>query len=413
MPKYNVVIRNNQGASKKVMLSGPSEEVVSDSVKKQGFSVASIHRIEDASGGKSAAKNKGLNFNIDLFEKPIKMLDIKNFTIQFSVLLSAGISLLRALTILSSDCSHPKLKKCLEDIADKVSKGSTFYNALSKYEKEFGSTYIAMVKAGEVSGQLDKILVSLATYIEKKDKVKQKVKKAMMYPILALTFALTICTGLLVFVVPRFVKIFQDQGQELPGPTKAVMAISQYITGQWYVIIGVVVAIAAAFIALNKNPSTKIMLEKIYLKIPMFGTMIKKASVERLSRIWALLTEANLEILESFKIIQEVMDYKLYKNAIKDVSESLSKGKTISFVLAKYDIFPDLLKQLVQVGEETGKMEAVLNKVADFYEEELDNEIEGLLSLIEPALIMVLGVLVGGIVIALYLPVFSMAGGVG
>jgi type IV pilus assembly protein PilC len=332
------------------------------------------------------------------------------FTRQFSVMIDAGLPLVQCLDILATQHENPIFQKVLFDIKSSVEGGSTFADALQKHPKVFDSLFVNLVAAGEVGGILDTILNRLSAFMEKNEKIKGKVKGAMSYPVAVIGIALVIVTGLLIFIVPVFEEMFKDFGQSLPAPTQFIVTLSNIIKYSWYYVIIFAIAFVVFIKQVRKRPRGKFFIDKLLLKVPAFGDLLKKTAVARFSRTLGTMMSSGVPILESLELVAKTAGNAVIEDAIMRARTSLSEGKTLAEPLEETGVFPGMVTQMIAVGEQTGAMDTMLSKIADFYEDEVDVAVDTMTSLIEPMLMVFLGVVVGGLVISLYLPIFSIAG---
>lgn len=341
---------------------------------------------------------------------PIKAADITTLTRQLATMLGAGIPLIQAFQILKEGLSHhPLLKQLLSSIEVDVEAGSSFTTALRKYPKYFDNLYCGLVAAGEQSGSLDGMLARLATYLEKTQSLKNKVKKALFYPAIVILVAFIVCTILLVFAVPQFEKVFKSAGAELPLFTQLVINVSHFFGAYWWILIPTVLGLPFA-IYYQKKRSRRFSnyLDKISLKIPILGDILQKAITARTARTLATLFAAGVPLVEAFEGVALATGNNEYEKAVLSVRDEVAKGGKIHHAIRATGRFPTMMVQMVAIGEESGTLDSMLNKAAAIYEEEVDTLVEGLSSLLEPIIIVVLGVFVGSLVIAMYLPIFKL-----
>jgi len=358
--------------------------------KKAGFSLSSI-------------KIPGLS-------KGVKTKDLVIFSRQFATMIDAGLPLVQCLEILSSQQDNAEFKRILIDVKNSVEGGSTFADALRKHPKAFDDLYVNLIAAGEVGGILDTILNRLSGFLEKAEKLKAKVKSAMTYPVAVIVIACLVVTGLLIWVVPVFEDMFQSFGQALPAPTQIVVNLSQALQHYWWLMIGGIVGIGVFINRSYKTTKGRLVIDTIILKIPVFGDLIRKTAVARFTRTLGTMLSSGVPILEALEIVSKTSGNVVIETAIMKARKSLSEGKTLAEPLIDTKVFPGMVTQMIAVGESTGALDAMLTKIADFYEDEVDSAVDALTSLIEPLLMAFLGVVVGGLVIALYLPIFQIAG---
>ncbi|HPS93039.1 MAG TPA: type II secretion system F family protein [Deltaproteobacteria bacterium] len=350
--------------------------------------------------------------DINLFAKKIKTKDLVVFTRQFSTMISAGLPLVQCLDILSSQQPNPAFKKVLTQIKQDVEGGSTFADALAKHPKVFDSLFVNLVAAGEVGGVLDTVLNRLATYMEKNENLKNKIKSAMTYPIIVLCVAFGVVAILMIFVIPTFQDMFTQFGSALPGPTQFVVNLSNFFRGYWYVMIGVIILLIAGFKQLRKHPKGRFHMDKLALKLPIFGPLLRKVAVAKFTRTLGTMISSGVPIMDGLDITAKSAGNVIVENAIRSVRSAISEGKSMSEPLEQTGIFPGMVVQMISVGEATGAMDQMLGKIADFYDEEVDTAVDTLTSALEPMLMVFLGGIVGFVVVAMYLPIFKMAGAV-
>jgi type IV pilus assembly protein PilC len=363
----------------------------------------------------SITEKKGLLATMNEIKIPglgggIKTKELVIFSRQFATMIDAGLPLVQCLDILSSQQENPEFKKVLFDVKSSVEGGSTFADALKKHPKVFDDLYVNLIAAGEVGGILDTILNRLSGFLEKNEKLKAKIKSAMTYPASVILIACLVVTGLLIWVVPVFEEMFEGFGQALPAPTQIVVNMSEFLQHQWYVLIGVIVAVFVGIKWAYKTKKGRWYLDKLILKTPIFGDLIRKTAVARFTRTLGTMMSSGVPILEGLEIVSKTAGNVVIEDAVMRARTSLSQGKTLADPLMETNVFPGMVTQMIAVGEATGALDAMLSKIADFYEDEVDVAVEALTSIIEPMLMAFLGIVVGGLVIALYLPIFQIAG---
>lgn len=341
-------------------------------------------------------------------KKPITERDIVIFTRQFSTMVDAGLPLVQCLEILGKQADNPSFGEVIMKIKVDIESGSNLSDAMRKHPKVFNSLYSNLVEAGEAGGILDTILSRLANYIEKALALKKKVKSAMVYPGAIITVAFTVVTFLMVFVIPTFATMFSSGGAELPGPTAVVMNVSNFFRNQWYYIIGGPVLLFFLFKKIYSTERGNIEIDRIFLKLPVIGMLIRKVSTAKFSRTLGTLLASGVPLIEGMDICARTSGNKIVEIAILNAIEAIKEGETIAAPLARENVFPAMVIQMIDVGESAGALDAMLSKIADFYDEEVDTAVEGLTALLEPALMVFLGIIVGFIVVAMYLPIFKM-----
>ena len=369
-------------------------------------------RQQRISLSKIKAKPKDLLENIALFQQKVTPKDIVIFTRQLSTMIDAGLPLVQGLEILASQQENKTLKKILLDTKSDVEGGSTFADALKKHPKQFDRLFCNMVAAGEMGGILDDVLKRLADYMEKALRLKRKVKGALTYPIIVLAISALVIGVILIFVIPVFEQMFSEFGGSLPLPTQMVVNLSNFVKSYFLVMIGVVVVMVFLFKKYYKTEKGKRVVDRLILKSPVFGPLLRKVAVAKFTRTLGTLINSGVPILESLNVAAGTADNKMVEEAIYNVRSSISEGRTIAQPLAESGIFPAMVVQMVSVGETTGALDQMLNKIADFYDEEVETAVDALTTMIEPFMIVFLGGTVGSIIIAMYLPIFAMAGAV-
>ena len=341
-------------------------------------------------------------------KKPITERDIVIFTRQFSTMVDAGLPLVQCLEILGKQSDNPSFGEIITKIKTDIESGSNLSDSMRKHPKVFNSLYANLVEAGEAGGILDTILGRLANYIEKALALKKKVKTAMVYPAAIITVAVTVVAFLMVFVIPTFATMFAGGGAELPGPTALVMSISNFFTNQWYYVIGGPILFFILFKKVYATERGKIEIDRFALKLPVFGMLIRKVSTAKFSRTLGTLISSGVPLIEGMDICARTAGNKIVEIAILNSIEAIKEGETIAAPLARENVFPAMVIQMIDVGESAGALDSMLSKIADFYDEEVDTAVDGLTALLEPMLMVFLGIVVGFIVVAMYLPIFKM-----
>jgi type IV pilus assembly protein PilC len=361
----------------------------------------------------TAVKEKGKEIAVPKWGGRVPPQLIAIFTRQFSVMIDAGLPLVQCLEILGSQQEHKAFRRGLIQIRQDVEAGSSLADGMRKHPKIFNDLYTNMVAAGEAGGILDTILQRLAAYIEKAVKLNSQVKSAMIYPVAVISIACIVVAVILWKVIPVFAALFKGLGAELPMPTRVVIALSNFIADFWWLVTLVVVSVVFGLRRYHATYKGKRVLDGILLKVPVFGLLLRKIAVARFCRTLATLTSSGVPILDGLQITAKTAGNSVVEDAIMATRKSVEEGKTISEPLADTDVFPTMVVQMIAVGEQTGALDTMLSKIADFYEDEVDNAVAGLMKLLEPVLIAFLGVAIGGIVIAMYMPMFTLIGQVG
>ena len=395
MPAFTYTARALNGDLRTATIEAPNRDEVVAQLKRQRLNVVKIDEAAVAKKKKSGGK--------------IKMRDIVIFTRQFSTMINAGLPLVQALDILAKQSENPALKDVTNAVVFDVESGHTVADALGKHPKAFSELYVNMVAAGEAGGILDTILMRLATFMEKNDALVRKVKGAMIYPGVISSVAFIAISVLLIFVIPVFEKMFASVGLPLPLPTRVVIAMSNFLRGIGGLI--TVAAVVGGVISLKKYYATndgKLMIDKLMLKAPVLGDVLRKSAVSRFTRTLGTLIGSGVSILDGLEITAKTAGNRVISDAIMESRTSIAGGETISAPLQKSNVFPPMVISMIAVGEQTGGLDEMLSKIADFYDEEVDAAVSNLLSLMEPVMIVFLGVVVGGMVVAMYLPIFDM-----
>jgi type IV pilus assembly protein PilC len=361
-------------------------------------------------------RKKGVEFAINLpfrGEKKVTQKELAIFTRQFATMIDAGLPLVQCLDILGLQQENLSFKKVILKVKEDVESGSTFADALTKHPKVFDALFVNLVAAGEVGGILDTILSRLAEHIEKAMKLAKKIKGAMVYPSTIVAVALIVTVVLLLYVIPIFAKMFSDFGQELPGPTQVVLSLSAFAQKYFLGILVFFFLVGAGIRWYYRQESGRRNIDRLLLRTPVVGSLLQRIAVARFSRTLGTMVSSGVPILDSMDIVAKTAGNKIIEEAILKARGSISEGKTIAEPLMESTVFPPMVTQMVAVGEATGALDTMLNKIADFYDDEVDSAVEALTSLLEPMLMIFLGVVIGGMVIAMYLPVFKLAGVVG
>lgn len=358
-------------------------------------------------------KPKDLFENISFLAPKVTESDIIIFARQFSTMIDAGLPLLQCLEILYSQQENPTFKKQLKHIKESVESGETFADALKKYPKTFNELFINMISAGEAGGILDVILQRLSAYAEKMAKLKKQVKGAMTYPAITLAVAVIVVGIILVFVIPVFEEMFAGMGSALPAPTQMVVGLSNFVVGHiGWMILGLIGAVIL-FRQTYKSKKGRIFLDDMFLRLPVIGILIRKVAVAKFTRTTSTMMSSGVSILEALDIVGKTAGNKIVEFAISDVKVGISEGRSMADPLLESGVFPSMVCSMIAVGESTGALDVMMTKIADFYDDEVDQAVKNLTDMIEPIMLVFLGVVVGGLVIAMYLPIFSMAGAVG
>lgn len=402
MAKFSWEARSKSGSVQKGIMEAQSAAAVEAQLKRYSFTGITIK--EEGKGLKKELKLPGFG------KGKVQTKELVVFTRQFATMIDSGLPLVQCLDILANQQENKTFKDIILSVKENVESGSTFADALKKHPKAFDALYVNLVAAGEVGGILDTILSRLAAYIEKAMKLKKQVKGAMVYPATIMSVAVIVVAVILIFVIPTFAKMFNDFGSDLPAPTKFVIGLSNFFVNYIFLIL---IAIAGIFIAFKKYYSTltgKKKIDQFVLKAPIFGTLVRKVSVARFTRTLGTMISSGVPIMDGLDIVARTAGNKVVEEAVYKVRQAISEGKTMAEPLAECGVFPPMVVQMISVGEATGAMDTMLNKIADFYDDEVDSAVSALTSMMEPLLMVFLGTVVGGLVIAMYLPIFKLAG---
>ncbi|MBW1972672.1 MAG: type II secretion system F family protein [Deltaproteobacteria bacterium] len=382
-------------------------------VKKKGEMEAPDELQQRIIPSKIKKKAKEIEISIPFLKRKTSKKTIAIFTRELSTMINAGLPLIQALEILQNQQEDKNFREVIKKIKEDVEGGSTFAGALKKHPNEFDELFVNLIIAGEEGGLLDTILNRLATYIEKVEALKKKIKSALVYPAIIVSVAVIVVAVLMIFVIPVFDEMFREAGQELPAFTKLVVNLSKFFKGNILFIGIVLIIIVILFRRFYKTEKGRMMIDSLLLKLPVFGILFKKVAVARFTRTLGTLISSGVPILDGLNIVAKTAGNKTIETAIINARSNIAEGQTIADPLERSGVFPLMVTQMIAVGESTGALDAMLQKIADFYEEEVDVAVGTLTSLLEPFLMVFLGVVVGGIVVAMYLPIFKMAGAVG
>ncbi len=402
MPVYKWVGRTRDGTVKKGTMDAPNEGVVNAQLRAQ--------RITPTSVTKSLGDIK---ITIPGFKPKVKTKDLVVFTRQFATMIDAGLPLVQCLDILGTQQDNPTFKEVILKVKEDVEAGNTFADALGRHPQVFDRLYANLVNAGEIGGILDTIMNRLAAYIEKAMNLKKKVKGAMVYPSTVVGVAVIVVAVILIFVIPVFEKMFSGVGKTLPAPTLFVIALSDFLKKYILFILFAVFLFATAIKRVNRTERGQLFFDRILLRSPVFGPLLRKVAVAKFTRTLGTLVSSGVPILEGLDVVAKTAGNRVIELAIQKTRESISEGRTIAEPLKETKVFPPMVVQMIAVGEATGALDQMLGKIADFYDTEVDEAVGALTAALEPLLMVFLGGTIGGLVIAMYLPVFQMAGAVG
>jgi type IV pilus assembly protein PilC len=395
MPMFEYTARAQNGQIQKGQMDVASKDDVSAYLRKNRLILVSV---------REAPKQ----IKLSMGGARVKTRDIVIFTRQFATMINAGLPLVQSLNILASQTENKTLADVTRAVVYDVESGNTLADAFSKHPKAFTALYVNMVAAGEAGGILDTILLRLATFLEKNDALVRKVKGAMIYPGVIMGVAAGAITILLIFVIPTFQTMFASVNLELPLPTRIVIGMSNFLLGYWWAILLTVGGAVFGIRTYYATPAGHLQIDTLMLKAPVLGDVIRKSAVSRFTRTLGTLVSSGVSILEGLEITAKTAGNQVVHNAVMESRQSIAGGETIAAPLERSKVFPPMVISMIAVGEQTGGLDEMLNKIADFYDEEVDVAVSSLISLMEPAMIVILGVVVGGMVVAMYLPIFDM-----
>jgi type IV pilus assembly protein PilC len=401
MPEtFQYKVKDKSGKLVQGSLEAENAQLVVSKLRSMGYVPIEIQQ----QGGSGLQRDLKIPFLTDR----VKLKAVAVFSRQFATMINSGLSLLRSLYILAEQTESKVLAEIVNQVRMDVEKGSSLSQAMSKHPKAFGRLYVSMVRAGEVGGALDSVLMRLADTIEKQVELRRKVKSAMTYPLVVAVLVLTIVTAMLLFVIPMFQGIYQQLGGTLPPPTQLLINISNICRKFWYVIFVVEGGGAFAFRRWINSEEGRKQWDAVKLKLPIFGKLVRKTALARFSRTLSALVRSGVPILESLDIVAETAGNYVVAKAVRETQAAVKRGDPLSKKLEEHPVFPPMVVQMMAVGEETGALDEMLDKIADFYDQEVEATVDALTSLIEPLLIVVMGVCVGGMIISLYLPMFNI-----
>ncbi len=402
MPTFSYKGVKTDGGTVTADITAADERTAARQLRSQGITVQSLAAKKAAGGGLQ------IPF-IDSLFGGVRSKDVSTFTRQFATMISAGLPLVQCLQALGQQAERKRFQEIITRVAADVEGGSTLSEAMARHPKIFDELYVNLVHVGEIGGVLDAMLARLAIYMEKSDALKHRVRTAMIYPILVITVALGVVTFLLIFIIPIFTKFYDQAGVPLPAPTQLVVSLSRFING-WGGVGLVVGAIVGAFLfrMWYRTDQGRLTVDRFLLRAPIFGVLLRKIAVARFTRTLSALISGGVPILDALRITAKTAGNRIVENAVMEARERVTAGQTLGEPLRQSKVFPAMVVQMVQVGEQTGRLDDMLSKVADYYEDEVDVAVSGLTALIEPIMIVFLGIVVGGIVISMYLPIFQV-----
>ena len=406
MPKFKADAVDKSGRRVTRTVDAGSEAEATAALQREGLSVGSIKA--ERSGG--AKRSQGAFFTFDRTKALPKVTgsDLAIFTRQFATMIGAGIPVLECMDVLAQQAEDPGFKRVLNEIIEDVRGGRDLSSSLAEYNRVFDNIYVNMIKAGEASGQLETILVRLAEYMEASVKLKREIKSAMVYPCISLTMIFLVTGFLMIFIIPKFAEIFVQLDVALPAPTRAVLWTSKFIVAWWWIVL---LSLVGLFIALKiwaRTESGGYLIDKMTLKVPVFGPLFQKVALSRFSRTFATLISSGVPMLGALDIVGSTSGNRVIEETVLRCKESVRNGEPLSKPLAESPIFPPMVTRMIAIGERSGALEQLLEKISEFYDEQVSAAVEGLTSMIEPIMIAIMGTLVGGIVISVFLPIVKI-----
>jgi type IV pilus assembly protein PilC len=408
MPNFTAQVRDSTGTARKRKIEANNLREARAALREQGLFVDSVKEVQQftLAGAYKAAQE----FNIEEHLASVTVKDKAIFSRQMSVLVNAGVPLVRALGVLSEQCTNPKLKKALLQLNEDVQQGNNMSESMRKFPEVFDGLYVAMIQAGEVGGVLDEVFSRLSKLLEDDARLRNQIKSAMTYPVTVGAIAVLVFLGMTIFLIPTFASIFEELGTELPAFTLFMLGISKFLRTPQYSVTLLVVLVGAsiAFQQWYKTPVGRYQVDKLSLQLPLFGDLIQKTAVARFCRTFGALTRAGVPILTSLEIVRDTAGNVVIGEAVEKSKEEVQGGGMISNALDRAKVFPTMAIQMMMIGEETGELDAMLMKVADFYEDEVEQAVKALTSMLEPLMIVVIGAMVGAILLSMYLPMFKV-----
>jgi len=401
MPEtFSYKVRDKSGKLVEGQLEAENAQLVVSKLRSMGYVPIEIER----QGGPGLSRDLKIPFISDR----VKLKDVSVFSRQFATMINSGLSMLRSLYILAEQTESKPLANIVNQVRLDVERGASLSAALAKHPKAFSRLYVAMVRAGEAGGVLDSVLQRLATTIEKQVELRRKVKSAMTYPVVVTCLVLLLVTAMLVFVIPMFQNIYKQLGGTLPAPTQILIDVSNIVRKLWYVVFAADVGMVWAFRKWINSEEGRKRWDAIKLRMPIFGSLARKTALARFGRTLSALVRSGVPILESLDIVRETAGNWVVSEAVRDAQQQVKRGEPLSRRLEEHKVFPPMVVQMMAVGEETGALDEMLDKIADFYDQEVEATVNALTSLIEPLLIVVMGIVIGGMIISLYLPMFDV-----
>jgi len=397
MPTYEWVALDKRGKRMKGSMPAKNASLVKAELRRQGMNPQTVKERSKPLFGSSGSA--------------VKPRDVAIFSRQIATMMAAGVPMVQAFDIIADGQKNPRFKAMLIDVKQNIEGGSTLHEALGRHPIQFDELYRNLVRAGESAGVLDTILDTVATYKEKTESIKGKIKKALFYPIMVMVVAVAVIMIMLLFVVPVFAKTFKDAGAQLPAPTQFLVDLSQFMQQSWYVVIGLIVgSVVGVIVAKKRSVKFAHFLDRLTLKLPVMGNILRQSAIARFARTLGVTFRAGVPLVEAMDAVAGATGSVVYSEAVHQMRDDIAVGHQLQLAMRQTGLFPNMVVQMVAIGEESGALDSMLFKAAEFYEEEVSNAVDALASLLEPLMMVILGSVVGGIVIALYLPIFKLAG---
>ncbi len=398
---FEYKVRDRTGTVQNGQMEAASSAAVAKTLRDKGFVPLKI--AEHRTG------TMDRELRLPGMRKKVKPKEVAVFSRQLATMVNSGLTLVRALTVLQEQSQNPTFTQVIGDVRSRVEQGSSLSVSLANHPKIFGNLYVSMVQAGEVGGALDETLIRLADTLESGVRLRSKVKSAMAYPVMVFSLVILITVAMLMFIVPIFSRMYADLGGELPLPTQTLVNISGVLTKWWWLMGLVTVGTAVGLKRWIRTPDGRAKWDRFKLRVPLFGKLVQKVAISRFARTMSVLSRTGVPVLQALDIVAATAGNTMVADALREVQESVKRGESLAGPLARHKVFPPMVTHMMAVGEETGALDAMLGKVADFYDQEVDSSVSAITSLIEPILIVVMAVVVGGILISLYLPMFNIA----
>lgn len=400
MPNYTYTARSRTGARQRGSVVADNRDAAAARLAQMGLQVEKLVEGKNVSAVQRARLNRR-----------VKSIHLLVFTRQLATIVSAGLPLMQGLDILAEQAEDPTFAKIIDAIGQEVESGETFSDALRKFPRAFPDLYVSMVRAGEAGGDLDGVLNQLADYLESSEELKRRIKSAMTYPVVAFSMIILIAAGLIIFVVPSFAEIFASFGKDLPAPTQFLIDTSNFLRQwqSWLIMVGALIGFVVGIRVYGSTSAGRFSLDALKLRAPVFGDLMRKVAIARFTRTLSTLTRSGVAILHALEIVERTSGNEVFAKAIREAGESVRNGESLADPLARSKAFPVMVTRMIAVGEKTGALELMLMKISDFYDSEVKATVDGLTSLIEPLLIGMMGLVVGGIVIALFMPILQLS----